>query len=350
MLTIYTHWKTSILFFIVPIFIFPDVSQAVIVFRDSHTGQSQIYIMNDDGRNVRELTHTPFTEIMPRLSPDGSQVVFMRDLGPTEEQPHVQQFDIFILDVDGINERRLTHHPKSDGAPAWSPDGKHIAFSSRRSGNGEIHIIELASGKIRQLTKNNPDEGYSSLPSWSPDGLHIVHEQIIDGGGRHIYITDIDGKNTRPFLQGVQPHLIGETVISRSHPRWSPDGTHVMYFEDHMRYEANRVVRLANHIIVVDKHGRNPKKLDIPKSWWLYSACWAANGDQVLFAGEKNGFQNKGKRNYEIYRYHIFSGNITQITDTPYKEYDPHWVPGAFSVSPEGKLNVQWGDMKKMYR
>ena len=323
-----------------------QVSSAI-VFRDSHTGQSEIYVMNDDGKNVRQLTQTLLPEYDPSWSPDGKYILFRRNLGPTEKKPLAQQFDIFIMDADGSNERRLTSHPQNDTSPCWSPDGKQIAFTGIRDGLPNIHIMELATGNIRQLTKNEDRKAYASSPSWSPDGKHIVHEQVIRGGGRHIYITDIDGKNTRPFLKGPQPHFVGDTVISRNHPHWSPDGKHVMYFEDHKRYEANRVVRLANHLIVVDKNGRNPKKLDIPKSWWLYSACWTAHGNQVLFAGEKNGFHNDGKRNYEIYRYHIFNSNITQITDTPHKEYQPHWVPGTLSVSPEGKLNVQWGEVKE---
>ena len=343
-----THWKITTYFFIMSMLMLTDISQAVVVFRASPTGRSDIYVMNDNGKHVRQLSNTPLSEIMPRWSPDGKHIVFMRDLGPTEEQPHAQRFDIFIMDADGSNERRLTHHPQIDVAPTWSPDGKHIAFSSRRSGNGEIHIMELATGSIRQLTKNKPGESYSTMPSWSPDGQHIVHEQVIAGGGRHIYITDIDGKNTRPFLKGDQPHFVGDTVISKYTPLWSPDGKHVMYFEDHLRYEPDRVVRLANHLIVVDKNGSNPKKLKILKSWWLNAACWAANGTQILFSADLTGWDTPPNlRNYNIYRYRLSDGKITQITDTPYREFDPHWVPGTLSVSPKGKLNVRWGKIKE---
>ncbi len=331
----------------VSILILTDTSQAIIVFRDSHTGQSEIYIMNDDGKHVQQLNYTPLPEYNPRWSPDGKHITFVRNLGSVAEPRQLQQFDIFIMNADGSNERRLTFHPKNDGFPTWSPDGKHIAFTSTRIGRGEIHILEIASGNIRQLTKNEDGNAYSSAPSWSPDGQGIVHEQVITSGGRHIYITDVDGKNTRPFLKGDQPHRVGDTVISKYTPRWSPDGTHVMYFEDHLRFEPAKTVRIANHLIIVDKNGRNPKKLKIPESWWLHSACWAWNGTYILFAGEANGFQNEGKRNYEIYRYHLLSGEIKQITDTPHKEYDPHWVPGTLFVSPEGKLNVQWGKMKE---
>ncbi|MDE0481144.1 MAG: hypothetical protein OXI67_01075 [Candidatus Poribacteria bacterium] len=339
--------KITIFFLMVSILILIDISHAIIVFRDSHTGQSEIYIMDDNGKNVRQLTHTPLSEYMPRFSPDGRHIVFGRNLGPVAEPRQLQQLDIFIINADGSNEKRLTFHPKIDFAPTWSPDGQHIAFVSTRIGHGEIHILELASGNIKQLTKNEDGDAYSSAPSWSPDGQHIVHEQVIAGGGRHIYITDIDGKDTRPFLKGDQPHLVGDMVISKYAPSWSPDGKHVLYYESHKRYENARVVRLANHLIVVNKIGGNPKKLRIPKSWWLHSASWAWGGTHILFAGEKDGFQNEGKRNYEIYRYRLSNGKITQITDTPHKEYDPHWVPGTLSVSPEGKLGVQWGKIKE---
>ena len=345
----YTHWKIIIsvvmsILSIVPI----NISHAVIIFRASPTGRSDIYIMNDEGKHVRQITETPVSEYKPRLSPNGKYIVFGRNLGPTEKNPHAQQFDIFIMDVDGSNERRLTNHPQNDTYPCWSPDGKHIAFTGIRDMMPNIHILELTTGNIRQLTKDEDGRAYSSSPSWSPDGRHIVHEQVIGGGGRHIYITDIDGKNTRPFLQGPQPHLIGDTVISKYQPRWSPDGRHILYKESHKRYEPNRVVRLANHFIVVDKHGRNLKKLDIPKTWWLNAACWAANGAEILFTADLTGWDTPPNlRNYNIYRYRLSDDKITQITNTPYREFDPHWVPGVLSVSPEGKLNVQWGDIKE---
>ena len=344
----YTHWKFIIIFVMLSILILIDISPAMFVFRASPTGRSDIYIMNDNGKHVRQLTNTPVSEYRPRLSPNGKHIVFMRNLGPTVEYPNAQQFDIFIMDADGSNERRLTHHPQNDTYPCWSPDSKQIAFTGIRDGLPNIHIMELATGNIRQLTKNEDRKAYASSPSWSPDGQHIVHEQIIGGGGRHIYITDIDGKNTRPFLQGPQPHLIGDTVISKYAPRWSPDGKHVMYKESHKRYEPNRVVRLANHLIVVDKDGKNPKKLEIPKSWWLNTACWAANGAEILFSADLTGWDTPPNlRNYNIYRYRLSDGKITQITDTQYREFDPHWVPGTLSVSPVGKLNVQWGEIKE---
>ena len=342
MKSMYTRCLVTALLLSMAILTLPNIVTATIVFRASPTGRSDIYVMNDDGSRVRQLTNTLISEYNPLLSPDRKHILFRRDLGGGG-----QQLDIFIMDADGSNERRLTFHPKNDGRPTWSPDGQHIAFSSSRSGNREIHIMEITSRTIRQLTKNEAGEAYASVPNWSPDGQHIVHEQILTGGGRHIYITDVNGKKTRPFLNGPQPHLNGDVVISKYSPRWSPNGQHVMYYEAHLRFEPARVVRLANHLIIVDKHGRNPKQLNIPKDWRIHSAHWAGNGTEILFSAEENGLQNlTNLRNYDIYRYHNSSGKITQITDTPHKEFDPHWVSGALPVSLKGKQAKQWAEIK----
>ncbi|MDE0317174.1 MAG: hypothetical protein OXM61_20015 [Candidatus Poribacteria bacterium] len=349
MMSVRTYIGITAFFLLILMLTLVDIASPAIVFKSNRNGLSDLYVMSNNGKNVRQLTDTPFWDTSPRWSPDGKHIIFMRDLGPAGEQ-QAQQVDIFIIHADGSNERRLTHHPLNDVFLCWSPDGSHIAFSGRRSGNGEIHIMEIASGDIRQLTKNNPDEEYSSKPSWSPDGQHIVHEQVIAGGGRHIYITNIDGKNTRPFLKGDQPHFVGDTVISKYTPLWSPDGKHVMYFEDHLRYEPDRVVRLANHLIVVDKNGSNPKKLKILKSWWIGTACWAANGTQILFSALPNGFNEKvnASNKLNIYRYHLSTGKITQITDTPnHKDSSPDWTQLKLSVSPKDKLGVQWGKIKE---
>ena len=156
----YTRCLVSALLLSMAILILPNIATATIIFRASPTGRSDIYIMNDDGSYIRQLTNTLISEYDPLLSPDHKHILFRRDLGGGG-----QQFDIFIMeDIDGSNERRLTFHPKNDGCPTWSPDGQHIAFSSSRSGNREIHIMEITSRTIRQLTKNEPGEALFIRP------------------------------------------------------------------------------------------------------------------------------------------------------------------------------------------
>ncbi len=349
-MSVRSHIGVNAFFLLVLMLTLVDIASSAIVFKSNRNGVSDIYVMSDNGKNIEQLTNTPFWDTSPRWSPDGKYIIFMRDLGPVAEPRQLQQLDIFIMNADGSNEKRLTFHLKNDGFPTWSPDGQYIAFTSTRIGRGEIHILEIASGNIRQLTKNEDGNAYSSAPSWSPDGQDIVHEQVITSGGRRIYITDVDGKNTRPFLKGDQPHRIGDTVISKYAPRWSPDGKHVMYYEVHLILEPAKTVRIANHLIVVDKNGRNPKKLEIPESWWIGTANWAKNGTQIVFSALPNGLDEQGqaKNKLNIYRYHISTGKITQITDTPnYKDSSPDWTLHSLAVSPMSKSSVRWGEIKK---
>jgi len=96
----------------------------VIAFNSERAGNTDIYIMNADGNDQRRLTDDPAYDAWPSWSPDGSQIAFVstRNGNP----------DIFIMDADGSNLRQLTDHPANDIWPAWSLDGTRIAFPSRQ--------------------------------------------------------------------------------------------------------------------------------------------------------------------------------------------------------------------------
>ncbi len=143
-----------------------------IVFVANFDGFSEISVMDSDGSNVQQLTHTPGRDawnLAPEWSPDGQKIVF--------DSTRDGNFEIYVMDADGSNVQRLTHNDKVDARPAWSPDGQKIVFHSVRDGSSdqppylepavrlefEIYVMDADGGNVERLTFNNHYDGH---PDW----------------------------------------------------------------------------------------------------------------------------------------------------------------------------------------
>ena len=170
----------------------------------------QIWVMNADGSNVRQITHSGTVKAGPSWSPDGNQMVFIEITNPTS--PTDPQPEIGIMNSDGTNERILTTEDRNnvcqepDGsevflatannanAPAWSPVDNRIAmWSGIENQYGQIWIINSDGTGSTQLTKecsrrNNDD------PSWSPDGNKILFSTG-RSGRNELWMMNTDGSN-----------------------------------------------------------------------------------------------------------------------------------------------------------
>jgi Tol biopolymer transport system component len=188
----------------------PDGQQ--IVFLSTRTDQLEIFVMDTDGSQQRRLTQNSNASIEPpKWSPDGSQLLFV-SIRP--DNP-----DIFVMDStcgdlpDGCEGhiRNLTQHPAVDSQPAWSPDGQWVAFTSRRDGDFEIYVVSAEGGEPRNLT-NFPAEDRS--PVWSPDGRTIAFQSNRDKlYSDEIYVLDV--------ATGEQWRVTNSFGFSQS-PVWSP--------------------------------------------------------------------------------------------------------------------------------
>lgn len=182
-----------------------------IVFSANRTGPwDDLYVMDADGGNVRQLTNTPHaSEHDAAWSPDGRQVLY--DRAAIAADGTRQNAQLWIIDADGSNPRALTSGSSRNLRPAWSPDGSTIAFMSDRhaevdaklmgtdDGDLEIYLMARDGSNVRGLSQCAEAAGG---PAWSPDGRRIAFScrglwvMNADGGDQRRLLTDFGGRPT----------------------------------------------------------------------------------------------------------------------------------------------------------
>jgi Tol biopolymer transport system component len=158
---------------------------------DGRTISFAPYLVRADGSGSRGLPYIPLTAVW---SPDGRRIAFTRE-GRTGPGPccYHSPLDIYVMDADGSGTRKLTHNARFNAEPAWSPDGRKIAFRSTRNGNRDIYVMNADGSGKRNLTRNPAQD---SRPSWSPDGRTIAFLRE-----REVYIVKADGSGERRLTQ-----------------------------------------------------------------------------------------------------------------------------------------------------
>ena len=170
------------------------VMNGKIAFTKHAVGDSnlEIYVIDADGSAETQLTSNPAgIDSGPAWSPDGSQIAFQSDRDGTS-------FDIFVVNEDGTGLVQLTDTATFDCCPAWSPDGEKIAFRSDRDGNGEIYVMNPDGSGQTRLTNNSATD---SLPAWSPDGLKMAFSNY-ETGFAQIYAMNADGSGATNLMAG----------------------------------------------------------------------------------------------------------------------------------------------------
>lgn len=278
--------------------------------------------------------------------------------------------DIYIIDTNGENLINLTEHPADDYSPTWSPDGRLMAYVSERDGNPEIYVMDLNTKEQRRLTEHKATD---IDPAWSPDGRTIAFasNQARDhAADTDIYTMDINGKKVKRLTNKGG---------NNSTPAWSPDGEWIAF-----RSTQDGI----GGIHVMTAEGEKQRALTQVAAT---NPTWAPTGKQICVSSENlggvatltlfivdidgkkvqkltNGTHISDEPNWSpdgtsivhvsvrdgskaLYLIKAAGGDARQLTEHLGQDFSPVWVPTTFSVFPNSKMQLmQWGVLKQTGR
>jgi TolB protein len=210
---------------------------------DPYTETPSIFVMNSDGSGGRQLLNKAAVE--PAWSPDGKKIAFtLYTPGKRYKDIGYLYCGIYVMNSNGSGTpKKLATGPGCASDPAWSPDGKRIAYTNGEgvdetggSDTTDVYVVnapgeEGGTDQPRALTDSAL--GTAGGPSWSPDGTEIAFTfegNIVNGRGG-IYKMNADGSNETPLAltQGMNPKESVEVWDHKSAPEWSPDGNQIAY-------------------------------------------------------------------------------------------------------------------------
>lgn len=313
----------------------PIHAKIVFISHDVEAGDGwwdarDVYIMDDDGSNIRNLTPTPhqreaYPAWSPAWSPDGKKIVFIRHDAEGQE-------NVYLMDADGSNPRALTENLTNTGYSDFFPDdNKTVTFIGTHNGDFGLVLLNIETGARRILCK-----GDINAPDWSPDRRQIVYRE----GGELLLMWD-NGDNRRRFL--VPPAPVEGAFYYRGAATWSPDGTRIVYEEK--LYNRKPIVPRTSTIFIYDTRTREQKPLNfLPEKTWFLGPIWI-DKNTLLISMELNGLKNFG-RQFDLYWCHLPTQTLTQLTSLPGGEYSMDWHPDSLDVSPKEKETTTWGEIK----
>lgn len=302
-----------------------------------------VFTIKPDGTKERQVTFPPegFVDRNPDVSPDGRRIAFQReavlcDVACTEE--------IFVVDADGSNLTQLTSNPPNidcddaggtcNSTPAWSPDGKHIAFS-RASGpviddflaEVRIYVMDADGSHLRQITKGDqPALGEDAEPQFSPDGRSMVFQRsnvrtATPQDGVALWIIDL--------RTGRERQLTPFDLSAGDTPDWSPDGKRILFHDN--QFGPSDV---SANLYTIRADGTDLRQLTFAQNGekQYLGSSYSPDGKFIVFGRRPE----TGGTNADIFIMRTDGTHEHAVTQTVLYDSYPDWGPRVDDSGPGG--------------
>jgi TolB protein len=273
--------------------------------------QVQSTVYTGKRKFLRKMAHAFADEIMQAVTgekgPFTGEIVFVSARDGNKE--------VYIMDYDGYNERRVTRNGSINLNPSFSPNGREIIYTSYKNGNPDLYRRNIFTGVETRISSRT---GLNVTGAWSPHGGKIALAMSNDGNSQ-IYLINRNGKEL--------DRLTNDDAIDIS-PSWSPNGSQIAFVSDREG---------TPQIFVMNADGSNAHKLTTSGSYNV-GPSWSPKGDRILYCRrQSNDFD------FQIHAINPDGTGDIQLTTEGRNEY-PHWSPDGrfvtFTSNRDGKESI----------
>jgi Tol biopolymer transport system component len=297
--------------------------EELIAFSSKRDGDFELYVMRPDGSGLRQLTHNVATEEnqardeSPSWSPDGKRIAFVS----TRDHPGnpLSSNEIYVIDADGSDERRLTANRRGDLSPVWTIDGR-ILFTACGRDLRTCRLEQMeADGTDRRRFGNLPARTILFGAAFSPDGSNVAFARPEQGDiwafrNTDVFVADADGTDERR-LTDDPANDIGAG--------WSPDGSKILFSSDRDRNGGclfHDCTGYAPEIYVMDADGSDEERLTrSPASEG--GGSWSPDGTRIVFSRIPDEDDD-----YDLFVMNADGSCARRITRHPEWDWQPAWT------------------------
>ncbi|HEA65005.1 MAG TPA: Tol-Pal system beta propeller repeat protein TolB [Candidatus Aminicenantes bacterium] len=218
-----------------------------------------------------------------------SKIVFISNRDGNDE--------LYMMDYDGHNQTRVTFNKKQDYMPAWSADGKKIAYTSYRNNKASLYILNPFEGKITEVLS----KGTNFAPTFSPDGKKLAFCSTSEEGNPEIYVATSEGKKIT--------RLTFNKAIDTA-PSWSPTSREIAFTSDRGG---------TPQIYIMDAEGSNVRRTSFGGSYHDAPA-WSPSGDRIAYVSRVDQI-------FDIYALNLRTEQVVKLTESNARNETPSWSP-----------------------